>query len=498
MALSSQQIKDMQSWYGAKADGIWGSKSTTAADGRTANTAYNLYNAQKNNYRSYTDYISKKPSGGTQSSGTGSSSGINANTIREMQKWYGTDVDGIWGKNSTAAAGGRNVNDAYTYWKSNSRYGSYSDYQNSGSQNGSSGSGYTPGGSGYYNSGLSDSQIKEMQSYYGTNADGKWGQDSTAAAGGLSAADAWNAYQESMNAQTPSYDYGYDSSYDYSGPMSYSDYLQRVGGDDYQAAVQKAIEAQVQAATDQYNSQIESAGKDYEENARRAYINKMMSQRNMDQELAANGVYGGMADSQRIDSETGYENDLTDLTNQYQSTISDLQQAITSAKLAGDAQAAEAMANYLSQVQAQYASYLQNERSIQAEIDMFNRQLAAQQAQEARAAAYSGSSGSSGSSSGGSGYNAETAEMQKKLNAMGANLAVDGVWGSQTQAAYDRYMGGNDTSGYTLTNRNGNGWIALDGGGRFSYNELQKMLDSGQVREVVNDRNRTVSYVRVR
>lgn len=480
MALSSQQIKDMQSWYGAKADGIWGSKSTTAADGRTANTAYNLYNAQKNNYRSYTDYISKKPSGGTQSSGTGSSSGINANTIREMQKWYGTDVDGIWGKNSTAAAGGRNVNDAYTYWKSNSRYGSYSDYQNSGSQNGSSGSGYTPGGSGYYNSGLSDSQIKEMQSYYGTNADGKWGQDSTAAAGGLSAADAWNAYQESMNAQTPSYDY--------SGPMSYSDYLQRVGGDDYQAAVQKAIEAQVQAATDQYNSQIESAGKDYEENARRAYINKMMSQRNMDQELAANGVYGGMADSQRIASETNYENDLTGLTNQYQSTISDLQQAITSAKMAGDAQAAEAMANYLSQIQAQYASYLQNERSIQAEIDMFNRQLAAQQAQEARAASYS-SGGNSGS-----GYDAEVAALQQELNARGANLTVDGIMGPKTQAAYDQIMGGNSN----INNPNGKGWIALSGGGRFTYAEIQRMIDRGEVKKVVNDKDGTVSYLRVR
>lgn len=219
----------------------------------------------------------------------------------------------------------------------------------------------------------------------------------------------------------------------------------------------------------------------------------MMSQRNMDQELAANGVYGGMADSQRIASETNYENDLTGLTNQYQSTISDLQQAITSAKLAGDAQAAEAMANYLSQIQAQYANYLQNERSIQAEIDMFNRQLAAQQAQQAKAAAYS-----SGGSSGGSGYSSETADLQKQLNAMGANLTVDGVWGPQTQAAYDRYMNGGDTSGYTLTNRNGNGWIALDGGGRYSYSELQKMLDNGQVKEVVNDRDRTVSYVRVR
>ena len=416
MALSSQQIKDMQSWYGTKADGIWGSKSTTAAGGRDAGAAYSLYSSNKGRYSSYTDYMS-----------------------------YG---------------GGRN------------------DTQGSGTN--------------YNNGSLTASQIKEMQDYYGVTADGMWGKNSTAAAGGLSAADAWTKYQGAIG--QGSYDDYYGSGgTDYSGLMSYSEYLKRVGGDDYQAAVQKAIEAQVQAATDQYNSQIENAGKDYEENARRAYINKMMSQRNMDQELAANGVYGGMADSQRIASETNYENDLTGLTNQYQSTISDLQQAITSAKLAGDAQAAEAMANYLSQIQAQYANYLQNERSIQAEIDMFNRQLAAQQAQQAKAAAYS-----SGGSSGGSGYSSETADLQKQLNAMGANLTVDGVWGPQTQAAYDRYMNGGDTSGYTLTNRNGNGWIALDGGGRYSYSELQKMLDNGQVKEVVNDRDRTVSYVRVR
>ena len=422
MALSSQQIKDMQSWYGTKADGIWGNKSSTAAGGRSAGEAYSLYSSNKGRYSSYTNYMSygggrnTGTSGGTQSSG----SGINANTIKEMQKWYGVTSDGIWGSKSTAAAGGKNVNDAYTLWKNNSRQGSGS-------------------GSGFYNGGLSDSQIKEMQDYYGVTADGMWGSKSSSAAGGLSAADAWNAYQESLSGQGYG-DYGYDSGHDYSGPMSYADYLRRVGGDDYQAAVQAAIEAQVQAATDQYNSQIESAGKDYEENARRAYISKMMSQRNMDQELAANGVYGGMADSQRIASETNYENNMTDLTNQYQATIGQLQQAITSAKLAGDAQAAEAMANYLSQVQAQYASYLQNERSIQAEVDMFNRQLAAQQAQEARAASYSG--GSSGGRSGGSGYSAETADTQKRLNAMGANLAVDGVWGSQTQAAYDKYMGG--------------------------------------------------------
>ena len=464
MALSAQQVKDMQSWYGTKADGIWGKNSTTAAGGRDAGSAYSLYASNKNRYSSYTDYMSYgggrntgSSSGGSQSSSTGSTGSLTTAQIKEMQSWYGTAADGIWGKNSTAAASGMGANAAYTMYLNNkSKYGSYSAMKNAtngGSQSSSTGSaggssgGYSGGytGSGYNNGGLTDAQIKEMQNYYGTAADGKWGQNSSAAAGGLSAADAWNRYQSSLTTpDTGGYDTGYDTGYDYSGPMSYSDYLQRVGGDDYQAAVQKAIEAQVQAATDQYNSQIENAGKDYEENARRAYINKMMSQRNMDQELAANGVYGGMADSQRIASETNYENDLTDLTNQYQATIGQLQQAITSAQLAGDAQAAEAMANYLSQVQAQYASYLQNERSIQAEIDMFNRQLAAQQAQEARAAAYSGGSsggssgGYSGGYSGGGGYNnggLTTAQIMEMQQALG--VTADGIWGSQSMAAAD-------------------------------------------------------------
>lgn len=413
MALSSNDIKSMQSWYGTKADGIWGSGSTKAADGRSEIKAWSFYNQQKGSYNSYTDYVSRNASGstmrsdtgtgsygGTQSSATGS--GINANTVKEMQKWYGTPDDGIWGKNSTAAAGGKNVNDAYTEWSNSRRYyGSYADYQNAQRNNASSG-----GSSG-----------------------SSYGSGSASGSGGSSG---------SMSTPGGSYgsdDYGYSGgSYDYTGPMSYSDYLQRVGGDDYQAAVQRAIEAQVQAATDQYNSQIKDAGQDYEEAARRAYVNKMMSQRNMDQELAANGIYGGMADSQRIATETNYENDLTDLTTQYQSTIADLRKAITSAKLAGDAQAAESMAGYLSQVQAQYASYLQNERGIQAEIDMFNRQLAAQQAQ----AAQSYSSGGSGYSSGGGGYDngglttAQIMEMQRALN-----VTADGRWGSQSMAAAD-------------------------------------------------------------
>lgn len=221
--------------------------------------------------------------------------------------------------------------------------GSYS----GGSYGGSYGSSGGYSGSGYNNGGLTADQVRQMQEYYGTTADGLWGANSAAAAGGMSAAEAWNAYREAL-AQD-----------ELNGDMSWENFLDRMGGTDYEQRLRDTVNAQVQQAVNDYNRQIEQAGTSHEEAARRAYINKMLSQRNMEQELAASGVYGGMADSQRIAAEADYQNDLTDLETQYNDTMAQLRQAITAARLSGDAQIAEQMANYLSQVQSEYRNYLQ-------------------------------------------------------------------------------------------------------------------------------------------
>ena len=62
------------------------------------------------------------------------------------------------------------------------------------SGSGSSGSGRVTsggGGTGYNNGGLTTSQIIQMQEALGVTADGKWGPATQAAAGGLSADEAW-------------------------------------------------------------------------------------------------------------------------------------------------------------------------------------------------------------------------------------------------------------------------------------------------------------------
>lgn len=63
---------------------------------------------------------------------------------------------------------------------------------------GSSGSGSGNSGKGKYNNGdLTSAQVRELQTYYGTSADGAWGFNSRNAAGGKSANAAWTAYQKS-------------------------------------------------------------------------------------------------------------------------------------------------------------------------------------------------------------------------------------------------------------------------------------------------------------
>lgn len=238
------------------------------------------------------------------------------------------------------------------------------------------------------------------------------------------------------------------------GPMSYEDYYAKVGGNTYENDVQAAIKARVQQAADSYNRQKEQAKTSYEDASRKAYISNMMSRRNLDQQLAANGVYGGMADSQRIAMDADYQNERADLEQQYIETLADLDQAITDAQLAGDAEAAEQMANYKSSVQSQYASYLMQKDAQAASFAQWQREQAAQ-----RAASRSGGSSYSGSgsySSGGYGNGSLTpsqvAEMQRSLG-----VTPDGVWGSESSAAADGMTADEAWNAYQEA-KNANNW----------------------------------------
>lgn len=258
--------------------------------------------------------------------------------------------------------------------------------------------------------------------------------------------------------------------------MSYEDYYKKVGGNVYESELEKAIAARVQQAADAYVKQKVQAGVSYEDAARQAYINNMMSQRNLDQQLAVNGIYGGMADSQKIAMETNYQNEVADLERQYIDTMADLEQAITDARLAGDTQAAEQMASYKTAVQNQYANYLlqkdqqsanadQWQREYEAQLELQRQQAAQQAAADSARYEAAASRGASSRSYGSGGYDngslsaSQVAEMQRALG-----VTPDGLWGSRSSTEANGMSADEAWQAYQAAKRRTGGYGGGGGG----------------------------------
>ena len=200
-------------------------------------------------------------------------------------------------------------------------------------------------------------------------------------------------------------------------PMSFDEFRANMGTDEIMQQVQDYISSRVNRARQEYEAQIDTTNEDAEEAARQAYVANRQGQMRMGQQLAAQGVYGGAADSQRLQMEANYQNDLQALERQRLNAVNELRRAIEVAQMTGDEQAAAAFADYLNTLQAQYASYRQD-------VASYNRQLAQQAAEEGLSPYMTeGSTGTAG-------YEAYTGSadqirrMQQTLN-----VTADGVWG---------------------------------------------------------------------
>lgn len=274
--------------------------------------------------------------------------GLTDAQVREMQKYYGTAADGKWGQNSYDAAGGMSARMAWDTYQQSVKNAPQSVVPSVSYSGGS-----TAGGGGYNNSGLTTDQVVEMQNYYGAKADGLWGQNSTAAAGGLNAQQAWQQYQQQKQQQAqqqmqetlmPSM-------------MGFEDFYNRMGGADFEKMLRENINASVQQAVNSYEAQKQETEQDAQEMARQAYVAKLLGEKNMAQRLAAGGYAGGMAESAMLESETNYQNNLAEIQRQRQRALDEIQRAIDNARLTGDMEMANQLADYMAQVQSYYSDY---------------------------------------------------------------------------------------------------------------------------------------------
>lgn len=239
-----------------------------------------------------------------------------------------------------------------------------------------SGGGWTPSASYTENiaadAGLTDAQLAQIQQYREQAKAGviSWKQANQMAnairmeAGGYTVDNTGKATYTQQTGKDP---YG-----------SFRDYLADMGYSDYADQTRAAIQAAVEAAISNYNQQIAQTEQESGELARQAYVTKMMGQKNLDQQMAAEGYAGGMADSQRIQTELGYQSQLSEIEKQRMLTVQELQNAITQAKLSGDLQTAQELASYLQQIQGQWASYVA-QRQQQENTNYWNQQSADEQ-----------------------------------------------------------------------------------------------------------------------
>ena len=197
-------------------------------------------------------------------------------------------------------------------------------------------------------------------------------------------------------------------------------YQELAGAIESQRSAQLArLQAQYDAAAAELERQRPTLQQNYEDTAQQAYIQNMLSKRDLPQQLAAQGLNGGMSESSQLALETEYGNQLNAARKQYNQNLYDLDTQIGKVRAAGaDAMAgaegdynsmlAEARNNYLTnaanaRLQAQLAA-LENQR--------YADQLAYQKEQDALSQRnwlmqYNASLAKSGGSGGGTGGSTE-------------------------------------------------------------------------------------------
>lgn len=154
------------------------------------------------------------------------------------------------------------------------------------------------------------------------------------------------------------------------------------------AAQQEANRANVQKAVGRLQDQKRDTETSYANMFRQLYLNKMKSQKNIGQQLAAQGKTGGAAESTLLGLDTSYSDALRQGEQGRIGALGDLDRAITDAELTGDIANAELAAANAKERTDSYADVL---RDLMDRYDQQNAQNTAyerEDADNARAYAY--------------------------------------------------------------------------------------------------------------
>lgn len=148
---------------------------------------------------------------------------------------------------------------------------------------------------------------------------------------------------------TPRYPVQYDS---------YQDFYDQGGYQEAMDAQQQLLDAKLAQIENAYSGQRGTINQSAEDQARQAYINYLKAQDRMPQAIAASGYSGGLADSQQLDLELGYQNNHQQILQQRDQALDDVYTALNNARLQTSIEGAQEQSALMQQAVAAYQNWV--------------------------------------------------------------------------------------------------------------------------------------------
>lgn len=93
------------------------------------------------------------------------------------------------------------------------------------------------------------------------------------------------------------------------------------------------------------------------------------------------------------------------------------------------------------------------------------------------------------------GYTIPQLQLMLAQNQAGQSAGTSGGGGGSTTGGAQSSSGGAWKATPTITNRHGDSWVYIPGHGRYSYDEVDRGVSSGRIREIYDAENNTYTYV---
>ena len=93
------------------------------------------------------------------------------------------------------------------------------------------------------------------------------------------------------------------------------------------------------------------------------------------------------------------------------------------------------------------------------------------------------------------GYTIPQLQLMLAQNQAGQSAGASGGGGGSTTGGAQSSSGGAGKVTPTITNRHGDSWVYIPGHGRYSYDEVERGVSSGRIREIYDAENNTYTYV---